>query len=710
MSNARRRPLEAMAAFVLFFGVAWRLMASGMAEGILANGLADIIFYAALVFYLAGMIRRNGPDLKADLAFGAFALFVIMFFLSSRISGYSRPAAGILMDLAALAAVLLVARGAVFKNGGTAQAAAFLAAAAAIPVAAGFFQYFYELPALLEGLRRSGRPGWYGGVYIDAKSLPDFITRVESREVFATFFNSNVFSGFIALALPVTIGLGAAILWGTGPKRPKIAGAAACGALAAALAVLLVLTKSKAGMAAAAFSVALLGIFVLYRLARRRVFAAVVAAALILAAGGVYFGLSRARQFYYEARTSFRLRVGYWHATGRMIKADPLEGVGPGNFAAAYLQYKAVDEETVQNPHNAYLLVWAEGGFFSLLFIAAFWALVFVPGGGGDEGPPAGRWAAAGAIAAATLAYAAFLYARGQLAEGGDRALAAALAAGGAAGAWLAAALWKATHGARAWLVKAGVAAGVVGFIAESAVDVSWSDAGAAAAAVFAAAILGRTKSAVLKAGTPGATAAAAGAALALILFVADVYVPYSQAEAEMTDAMAYVAEGDASAARASLREAMRFDPGNAEPVARLGRLYEAAARAQGEKPQLFTVAEGLYREALRLDERHLGAREGLARLYSAAGGNFTEPALEQYGILLHFYPTSSRYQLEAARFLERSGAREQALAHYRRALEIDGHVAEHGMQLSKDERLEIEAAIERLGGKSAASASGAGK
>jgi O-antigen ligase/Tfp pilus assembly protein PilF len=695
MPDGRRSPLYAAAGFLLLLGVAYRLMFSSVVGGFFNGGLADIIFFAAMAAYLAAMVRTGAPPFEINLASGAFLLFTLSMAISARTSAYPRAGAEELTDLAALACLFVAASGGLFADRDAPRAAAYLAGLAAVAVAAGFYQYFYGLPKMLEHFNGSAGPLWLDGIYIDSRNLADFRTRIESREVFSLFYTSNVFAGYLALAMPVTLGLAAAVIAGTAPRRTKRLAAISAGALVIAEAVLVILTKSKAGLAAAAFSVILFAALAAYRLLPRKAFVAVLLGALILGGAGGVAGLSRAKQFYYEARTSFEVRLGYWRATWRLISADPYEGVGPGNFAESYLSFKDITEREVRNPHNAYLLVWAEGGFFALLFFVSFWVLVFAAGRATEaksKSPPA--WTAAAAVAAALVLY---LVVQGDF-TGEDDYQTAAVAGGAVAAAALVFFLWKASETADAGYARAGLAAGAAGFILHSAADVSFTDVGAAAAVMFAAAaIAGRRKAAVLTAGGRPAMFFAALACAGLILFVGKAYVPYSQGEAAMEEARNLMAGGNGQAAADRAREALALDPSNASVPAFLGAVYEPGARAEGAKSKQFVISQEFYRKAIALDHACRNAHEGLARLYESQGPESYDKAIAQYVLLLSAYETNSRYHIDAAKLLEKAGEAGAALSHYKRALEIDDHVEQHGIQLTREERGQVEGAIKRL-------------
>ena len=90
-------------------------------------------------------------------------------------------------------------------------------------------------------------------------------------------------------------------------------------------------------------------------------------------------------------------------------------------------------------------------------------------------------------------------------------------------------------------------------------------------------------------------------------------------------------------------------------------------------------------------------AHEGLARVYEAMGPSTYYDALMERTSLILLYPSNSRYHVAAARLLEKAGYLPAALAHYRRALDINDSVEEHGMQFTDKERLGLRADVARL-------------
>ncbi|MCD6405733.1 MAG: O-antigen ligase family protein [Planctomycetes bacterium] len=707
MDARRESPFTTFAAFLILVGVSLRLAFSSATASFTGNALADLVVFCGILFYLLANLRAGGEPFRLNLPSAAFAFFVVAYLLAARGSPYGSPAVLPCINLAALGGLFLAVSGRLLQRRDTPRAALFLMGLVIMAAAAAFFQYFYEFPRMLEKVRHLTPPFTRDeiGINISVKQAADFLTRLESREVFATFFTSNVFAGFLALALPVTIGAGAAAVIGQASRRWKIAFTSFSGALAVVEAILVVLTKSKAGLAAAVGGVGLFLVLLVYRLVRRRTFLIILLVAVVAVTVGVFAAWPHAEQFTNEAKTSLGIRLGYWRATWRIIEEAPLSGVGPGNFASHYFKNLHVGEREVQDPHNIWLLVWASGGVFALVFFAAFWILVFAgPKVSGTSPPQPGRLLATAALAGAGLLYAAMLGLEGGLSPAGDLPLAVTVLAGALSGAVVVFFLWPAEGALDLGIIRAGLAAGIAGFLLSATVDVTFSDAGAATAVVFAAAALSpRRKYAVLKPATFQAFVIAGLAVVALLLFVGKVFLPCAQAETALEAARSHFQRGEMAAAERDARTASSLNPKNAAAPALLGDIYFARVSRPGGSSKDLLLAEKFYNKALELDYLYLPALVNRARLYSMAGPRYFSQALNAHMTLLAAYPANSQYNLMAARLLDRHAVHRKALTFYQRALHIDAHVQQHGIQLSPEEHTEITEAIDRLQEKIAA-------
>lgn len=96
--------------------------------------------------------------------------------------------------------------------------------------------------------------------------------------------------------------------------------------------------------------------------------------AVVAAAAIVRYGLTHGRL---PGGNSMLVRWQYWHASAKMYADNPLTGVGPGNFAKAYQQYKPPEAlESIADPHNFLLSLLTQYGPLGLL---GFLAVIFIP-------------------------------------------------------------------------------------------------------------------------------------------------------------------------------------------------------------------------------------------------------------------------------------------------------------------------------------------
>ena len=80
-----------------------------------------------------------------------------------------------------------------------------------------------------------------------------------------------------------------------------------------------------------------------------------------------------------ESAKSLLYRLEYWQASRDLIFDKLWFGCGPGNFQHSYAKYQLVQSsETVADPHNFLVEVWAIGGTPAAIFLllgGIFWAL-----------------------------------------------------------------------------------------------------------------------------------------------------------------------------------------------------------------------------------------------------------------------------------------------------------------------------------------------
>lgn len=181
--------------------------------------------------------------------------------------------------------------------------------------------------------------------------------------LFGPFVNPNFFSGYLVIALPVTLALFLAI------RKTLLAILPAAAFVFEVMA--LMLTGAKFGVAAAAVAlVVFLLLTALTRSLERRSLVKLLLLALV--AGTVLIPFSMpVKSRVEEAQAggtqvhSAAFRLYTWKATLNMIQAQPVLGVGPGVFPITYPQYTVAGP--TRHAHNSYLQIASEMGVPALL-------------------------------------------------------------------------------------------------------------------------------------------------------------------------------------------------------------------------------------------------------------------------------------------------------------------------------------------------------
>ncbi|HEV8335064.1 MAG TPA: O-antigen ligase family protein, partial [Candidatus Polarisedimenticolia bacterium] len=202
---------------------------------------------------------------------------------------------------------------------------------------------------------------------------------------FGPWVNSNHFSGYLEMALP----LGAAVLGHSSgrrrhrrQRRSRIPRLLLVVFFLAVMGVALVMAGSRGGLFSTfvvAGSYAAIHLAPLGRKSRRPRLAVLLAflpLLLVVAVGILYtlYGgeLMRPSDPEVGLEPSFSARLHAWKAIGRMVAANPLTGTGLGTFALAFPIFKTYGDTSIwQQAHNDYLQVLAESGAIGLALLAA---------------------------------------------------------------------------------------------------------------------------------------------------------------------------------------------------------------------------------------------------------------------------------------------------------------------------------------------------
>jgi O-antigen ligase len=210
------------------------------------------------------------------------------------------------------------------------------------------------------------------------------------RQPFGPFVNRNHFAGWMVMALPLTLallvagiarsmskvkpGLRHKVLWLSSPEANRLL---LIGVAAGVMALALMLTMSRSGIAAFVVSIMITGWFVVRTLDdRHRRISAAACLVLLLVAVVLWTGPTViASRFASADWGEFNNRRGAWADAWSVVQDFPLTGTGLNTYWAASLFYQRHELASFfAQAHNDYLQVAAEGGL--LLAIPALICLV----------------------------------------------------------------------------------------------------------------------------------------------------------------------------------------------------------------------------------------------------------------------------------------------------------------------------------------------
>jgi len=309
---------------------------------------------AALIVLLVGAsLGSRGPGRGRPFLLLSVALCLPVVWAAQAPGSALEPLATFLLAAAAgLAVASLAGRGELGRT-----AALTLAAAGSWVAIHGIYQKLWGLERLAAEV-------------VATPDLPDrqeLLVRLGQGRAFAFFSTPAAMGGFLALAMPVTIGLALASRPGRGRVLIWIA------VLLQGIGLL-----STESVTAA---LALLGALVLAVLAGglvgRRALIAGSAAVLLLLAGASLFRGAEVLTFG-EPGSPWRLRAGNFRAAGAMAGDYPWSGVGPGGFAELYPAYRLAGDNETSHVHNLPLELVAEWGWVGGTLLLVLFVHVFV--------------------------------------------------------------------------------------------------------------------------------------------------------------------------------------------------------------------------------------------------------------------------------------------------------------------------------------------
>ena len=209
-----------------------------------------------------------------------------------------------------------------------------------------------------------------------------FWTPKQGGNPFGPFINRNHFAGWMVMILPLVLGyamalvhrvphprltdLGGWVRWTASEDAGRPILAIIC---VLVMAMSIVLSGSRSGMASFAVVLVVLGTFVVYRMSSRRgrVLVALSFASL-LGAAVIWGGAASAATRFQTAGSEVSGRTDAWRDTARIIHDFPAFGTGLGTYGEAMLIYQRVSRDQIYlQAHNDYLQLAAEGGAIVLV-------------------------------------------------------------------------------------------------------------------------------------------------------------------------------------------------------------------------------------------------------------------------------------------------------------------------------------------------------
>jgi len=317
------------------------------------NELAVILVFAGFVWLVLDPQRMLA---RVDLLFVLPLMFLLTQALAAPTSICHQTTIDTLLLFAACALLFYVGAWSVRDGAATAQIFGGLALASLLVCLLALEQHF-------GGLEQSRQQA---AIYLDPSKVPkDFLSRMTSNRVFASFVYPNALAGFLVVAFaPVLVWIWVrARGWDTRVRGVVLLFAAGV------MLYCLLLTGSRGGFiafVAMALTAAWCGI----QQTSRQAAVSVLAVLLVFAA---VFGVAERRGLLHLGVQSLEARTDYWRGAIAIARDHPWVGTGPGTFGSIYPKYKTAHTEEAQTVHNSYLQMWSDSGIPAFIAFALLW-------------------------------------------------------------------------------------------------------------------------------------------------------------------------------------------------------------------------------------------------------------------------------------------------------------------------------------------------
>ena len=680
----------------------------------LARTTFAVLVLAAGAIWLLG--RAVAGELKIRYAWlGALILAFAAWSLAAALNASDKRSAldGWIEQVALLAAFFLAAQLCADRRR-FALVVVVLAALAMTMAAKGIWQVHVEIPDRVAEFQ-SNRAKYLGqeGIMPGTPEEKMFESRVVDNSPTGFGPLANVFASMLIVLLAAGAALAAEKLiaaagprkkWKAGRRRGEIhtptLAAILTAAAAAPAAVILLLTHSRGGIVAGGLAaIAAVAVFLLRkRLARhrRKVLAAVAVVLLAAAAAVVIYGRKHDRL----PTKTMTFRWFYWTATAEIVRDRPLLGVGPGNFASAYLQHRRLPggEESVKSPHNAIADAAAQyglpGAVFYLAVLAA--ALICASRPMQENSIAAGRegrktWPFLVAFLAGSA-----LASRAVFTEAGLNAGAFFLDAVVPAGALAICLLLARWTGGENGALRAGGATarialgcGLAGFALHEMVNLAlWTPATAMVFWVAAGACLGQAGGCRIRDLSKLRWPLAVAGVIAVPAALAILWLPVYYKTTDMESAMENLRNNNMRSAAMNASYAACTDWLDPVAAADTAKIMEAASMDGA-----WWASEAMRRDPAGASWPLLAARIVRERKKSGPAEAHDYDAIGLMRIAARLDPQDARLRLEYAQVLYEAGMRSECLEQLSEAERLDAALfADSGFRLSEAERQQIRA------------------
>ncbi len=682
--------------FLICMCVSFQPLVSGMTSVLGSNLVIQIIIFFCGILWILRAVLRGRLVYRSGKIAAAAAVFLLVCIIWTIIAPRKLPAVITLIAWVSDIILLLV----IIQSADEDMPRTILTcllASTAVAACIGITQYLWGLDEL-RSIIASDPERVKLQLGLTDRMWGTFMTRVNTNRAFGTFIYPNALAGFIDIVLPVTAGicLGAFV-----SLRKPVSGEAFLKSgipsgitLAAILAVCLLFTFSKGGWAAAIIACIFLAG---WHGTRKHLWWTIGVCAVAIALLAVFAGLGKIPAFH-QYTDSMRVRFEYWESGLRMMRDNHFMGGGLRSFGDFYSAYKEPSYQEVKLAHSTVIQLLADMGIFGLISYAALW--IFLIRGIADtntkeDSPPSppraiGIWA--GITAFILLAFA--------------RDISPFTNEMGAIdyGKWFwYMILWVISYLAIGRLihigrpaVRAGLAAGCVGYLAHGMVDFDMFVPGIHQTAFVAAACgcsipvkkrpLKNTSKMFLLAGS---LAAAAGMALWMhgLLPVPDLLA----GDGFKTEGQYLAKEGKTDEAVAYLRKSVDANPLDDEVHATLSTAYlnmwrNGQTTFDGKNTRELAIDSAL--QAVHANPLSSAHHLHLARILASSDPG---KAIDHAREAVRIYPSKPQTHLVLGDLLAHTGEKRAAAEEYKEALRLNDIVREPWLKIPEDQITRIQ-------------------